>query len=294
MAAVLARLLWRARARYAFGSLNLIASRSLIPEMLMKSVLALSLLLFTSSALAAVVGKDVGYKAGDTVMKGYLAYDDAVKGKRGGVLVVPEWWGANDYAKKRARMLASEGYVALVVDMYGNGQIADNPKDAGALAGSVNKNPPLALARFQAAEKFLDRQPNVKKGEVAALGYCFGGGVVLNMARAGEPLKAVVSYHGVLATDISVKPGAIKAKLRVFTGEADPIVPPEQVEAFKTEMTNAKADYMLVSYPDVKHTFTNREADSYAAQFGLPLKYDNAADNDSWTRTLEFLKATLK
>ena len=260
----------------------------------MKTALALSLLFFTSSALAAVIGKDVGYKAGDTPMKGYLAYDDAVKGRRAGVLVVPEWWGANDYAKKRARMLASEGYVALVVDMYGEGQVADNPKDAGALAGSVNRNPTLAYARFDAARKFLDRQPNVKKGETAALGYCFGGGVVLNMARSGMPLKAAGSYHGVLATDISLKPGDIKTKLRIFHGEADPIVPPEQVQAFKTEMDNAKADYMFVAYPGVKHTFTNREADSYAAQFNLPLKYDNAADNDSWTRTLEFLKATLK
>ena len=259
----------------------------------MKTALALSLLFFTSSALAAVVGKDVTYKAGDTAMKGYLAYDDAVKGKRAGVLVVPEWWGASDYAKKRARMLASEGYVALVVDMYGNGQIADNPKDAGALAGSVNKNPPLAYARVDAARNFLDKQSNVKKGQTAALGYCFGGGVVLNMARAGMPLKAVVSYHGVLASDLSPKPGEIKAKIRVFHGEADPIVPPVQVDAFKTEMANAGADYMLVAYPGVKHTFTNREADSYAAQFGLPLKYDNEADTDSWTRTLEFLKATL-
>ncbi|HQT00250.1 MAG: dienelactone hydrolase [Hydrogenophilales bacterium 16-64-46] len=260
----------------------------------MKTALALSLLLFTSSALAAVIGKDVSYQAGDTTMKGFMAYDDAVKDKRAGVLVVPEWWGANDYARKRARMLAEAGYVALVVDMYGNGQVADNPKDAGALAGSVNKNPDLAYARMDAARKFLDAQGNVKKGELAALGYCFGGGVVLNMARAGLPLKSVASYHGVLATDISVKPGQIKAKIRVFHGEADPVVPPEQVEAFKTEMANAKADYMLVAYPGVKHTFTNREADSYAAQFGLPLKYDPEADKDSWTRTLEFLKATLK
>jgi dienelactone hydrolase len=259
----------------------------------MKTALALSLLFFTSSALAAVVGKDVSYKAGDTVMKGFLAFDDAAKGKRAGVLVVPEWWGANDYARKRARMLASEGYVALVVDMYGNGLIADNPTDAGALAGNINKNPALALQRFGAAEKFLNAQSQVKKGEIAALGYCFGGGVVLNMARAGVPLKSVVSYHGVLATDVSVKPGAIKAKLRIFHGEADPVVPPAQVEAFKTEMDNAKADYMFVAYPGVKHTFTNREADSYATQFGLPLKYDNAADIDSWTRTLEFLKSTL-
>jgi dienelactone hydrolase len=260
----------------------------------MKTALALSLLLFTSSALAAVIGKDVTYKAGDQTMKGFLAYDDAVKGKRAGVLVVPEWWGANDYARKRARMLAEAGYVAMVVDMYGNGQVADNPKDAGALAGSVNKNPDVAYARMDAARTFLDAQPGVKKGELAALGYCFGGGVVLNMARAGMPLKSVASYHGVLATDISVKPGSIKTAIRVFHGEADPIVPPEQVESFKTEMANAQADYMLVAYPGVKHTFTNREADSYAAQFGLPLKYDPEADKDSWTRTLEFLKATLK
>lgn len=260
----------------------------------MKTALALSLLFFASSAVAAVIGKDVSYKAGDMVMKGFIAYDDAIKEKRAGVLVVPEWWGANDYARKRARMLANEGYVALVVDMYGNGQVVDDPKAAGALAGKVNKNPQLAYARVDAARHFLDRQPNVKKGEIAALGYCFGGGVVLNMARAGMPLKAVASFHGVLATDVDIPPAGIKTKIRVFHGEADPIVPPTQVAAFKTEMDNARADYMFVAYPDVKHTFTNREADSYAAQFGLPLKYDYAADQDSWTRTLEFLRATLK
>ncbi len=259
----------------------------------MKTALALSLLFFTSSALAAVIGKDVSYKAGDTVMKGFLVYDDAVTTKRAGVLVVPEWWGANDYARKRARMLADAGYVALVVDMYGNGQVADNPQDAGALAGNINKNPQLALSRFEAAEHFLAKQPNVKKDEIAALGYCFGGGVVLNMVRAGEPLKSAITYHGILATDVSVKPGSIKTKLRIFTGEADPLVPPEQVEAFRTEMDNAKADYMVVTYPGAMHTFTNREADSYAVQYGLPLKYDPVADKDSWTRTLEFLRATL-
>ena len=259
----------------------------------MKTALALSLLFFTSSALAAVVGKDVSYKAGDTVMKGFLAFDDAANGKRAGVLVVPEWWGANDYARKRARMLANEGYVALVVDLYGNGQVADNPQDASALSGALNKNPALTLLRFQAAEHFMASQPNVKKGEIAALGYCFGGAVVLNMARAGEPLKAVASYHGILKPDTSIKYTEFKPKLRVFHGEADPFVPPEQVEAFKAEMDKAKADYMFFAYPGVKHTFTNREADSYAAQFNLPLKYDNGADTDSWTRTLEFLKSTL-
>lgn len=259
----------------------------------MKHLLSLLLLIPTLS-FAAVTGKEVTYKAGDSVMKGWLAYDTAARSKRPGVLVVPEWWGANDYARKRARMLAEAGYVALVVDMYGEGKTAANPKEAAALAGSVNKNPPLALARFQAAKKYLSRQPGVKKNELAALGYCFGGGVVLNVARAGEPLKAVVSYHGVLASDINVKPGSIKPAIRVFTGEADPIVPPEQIDAFKTEMDNAKADYKLVGYPGVTHTFTNREADSYAAQFGLPLKYDAHADADSWTQTLDFLKSVFK
>lgn len=259
-----------------------------------KISLALFLLFLSHAAHAAVVGKDVEYRAGHTTMKGFLAYDDTAKGKRPGVLVVSEWWGANDYGRKRARMLAEQGYVALLVDMYGNGKVATTAKEAGELAGSVNKNPPLALARFQAAEKFLASQFSVKKGELAALGYCFGGGVVLNMVRAGEPLKAVATFHAALATDVSVKPGDIKSKIRVFTGEADPAVPPEQVAAFKTEMENAKVDYKLVSYPGVKHTFTNREADSYAAQFGLPLKYDHAADTDSWDQTLVFLKSTLK
>lgn len=260
----------------------------------MKTLIALALLACSQIGWAAIVGKDVQYSAGDTLMKGYLAYDDAIKGKRPGVLVVPEWWGVNDYGRKRARMLAEQGYVALVVDMYGQGQTASNPKDAGALAGGVNKNPQVALARFQAAERFLGNQVNVKKGELAALGYCFGGGVVLNMARLGEPLKAVVSYHGILASDIPVKPDDIKAKLRVFNGTADPLVPPAQVESFRTDMDNAKVDYVLVDYPDVKHTFTNREADSYAAQFGLPLKYDANADSDSWAKTVEFLKVTFK
>lgn len=259
-----------------------------------KMLFAITMLLFAQSSFAAVIGRDVEYRAGDKVMKGFLAIDDSVRGKRAGVLVVPEWWGVNDYARKRARMLAEEGYVALVVDMYGDGKVAANPKEAGELAGSVNKNPPLALARFQAAKKFLSRQREVKKGELGAFGYCFGGAVVLNMARAGEPLKAVATFHAVLATDVSVKPGDIQSKIRVFHGEADPLVPPEQVAAFKTEMDNAKVDYKLVSYPGAKHTFTNREADSYATQFNLPLKYDPAADADSWSQALAFLKATLK
>lgn len=257
----------------------------------MKALAFALLCALSAPSLAAVIVKDVQYKAGNDTMKGYLAYDDAQPGKRPGVLVVPEWWGANDYAQKRARMLAEHGYVALVVDMYGEGRVVDNPKDAGALAGAVNKNPELAHTRFRAAETFLQDQPGVAKGQLAAFGYCFGGGVVLQMARLGEPLQAVASFHGVLATDVPVKPGDIKGRIAVFTGEADPIVPPAQVDGFELEMENAKVNYMLISYPGAKHTFTNRQADSYAAQYGLPLKYDPAADADSWAKALDLLKA---
>jgi dienelactone hydrolase len=272
----------------------MLGASSTFLEDMMKRLWIVVLFGLAIEAHAALLGRDVEYRDGATVLRGHLAYDDAVSGKRPGVLVVPEWWGVNDYARKRARMLAAEGYVALVVDMYGNGQVADNPKDAGALAGAVNRNPPVALSRFRAAARYLASQPQVRAERLAALGYCFGGGVVLNMARAGEPLAAVLSYHGVLATDVAVKPGGIAAKIRVFHGEADPVVPPEQVEAFRREMDAARADYRIVSYPGVKHTFTNREADSYAAQFGLPLKYDPFADADSWAQTVEFLKTVLQ
>lgn len=259
----------------------------------MKWLLSLFLLL-PIAAHAAVVGKTVEYVADGVKMKGYMAYDDAIKGKRPGVLVVHEWWGLNDYAKKRADMLAEAGYVALAMDMYGDGKTVDHPKDAGELSGSVIKNPALSRARFDAARKFLDVQPMVKRGQIAALGYCFGGAVVLNMARAGEPLKGVASYHGMLMTDAPAKPGAVKAKVRVFTGEADPMVPPAHIEAFKTEMSNAKADWQLVSYPGVKHSFTNPGADAFGEKFGLPLKYDAHADQSSWAHTLDFLKSVFK
>lgn len=260
----------------------------------MKWLLSLFLLL-PIAAHAAVVGKTVEYVAGGVKMKGYMAYDNTIKGKRPGVLVVHEWWGLNDYARKRADMLAKAGYVALAVDMYGDGKTADHPKDAGAMATAVNKDANLRRTRFETAKKFLDVQPLVKRGQIAALGYCFGGSVVLNMARSGEPLKGVVSFHGVLSTDLPpAAPGSIKAKVRVFTGEADPMVPPEQVEAFKTEMTNAKADWQLVSYPGVKHSFTNPDADAFGEKFGLPLKYDAHADQSSWAHTLDFLKSVFK
>lgn len=245
-------------------------------------------------ALAAVKGQDVTYKAGGVTMKGYLAYDDAKKGKRPGVLVVHEWWGHNDYARRRADMLAAMGYAALAVDMYGDGKTAQHPEDAGKFAGELAKNKPEAKARFEAAMKRLEKEKFVDRKNIAAIGYCFGGGVVLEMARMGLPLKAVASYHGSLGTDQPAQTGKVKARVMVFTGGDDPMAPKEQVDAFKKEMEGAGVPYKIVIYPGVKHSFTNPAADEYGKKFNMPLAYNAEADKDSWEETEAFLADAFK
>lgn len=239
---------------------------------------------------AAVQGKEVSYQAEGVTMKGYLAFDDAVPGKRPAVLVVHEWWGHNDYARHRARMLAELGYVALAVDMYGNGKQAEHPDDAGKFAGEVSKNLPVAKARFDAAMDMLKKQENVDAGKLAAFGYCFGGGIVLNMARMGADLRAAVSFHGSLGSDTPAKPGVIKGRVASFTGEADPMIGANIVAAFKQEMELAKVNYRAVTYPDAKHGFTNPGADALGKKFNLPLAYDASADKDSWKQATAMLK----
>jgi dienelactone hydrolase len=241
-------------------------------------------------AWAKVVGHEVEYRAGDTLLKGYLAEDTAVKGKRPAVLVVHEWWGLNEYARKRARMLAGMGYTALAVDMYGDGRTASHPDDAGRFAAEVTKNRQVEAARFNAALACLRQQPSVDPDRIAAIGYCFGGGVVLQMARAGAELRGVVSFHGSLATDSPAQPGTVKAQVLVFSGEADKFVPPDQVAAFREEMTRAGVRFRFVGYPRVLHSFSNPDADRVAKKFKLPLAYDRKADRDSWKQTGLFLR----
>lgn len=251
-------------------------------------------LLASSSVWAKVTAREVEYRSGDTVLKGYLAENSATKGKRPAVLVVHEWWGHNEYARKRARMLAELGYVALAVDMFGDGKTAQHPDDAGKFAGEVMKNKAVGEARFNAALDYMKQLPEVDPGRIAAIGYCFGGGVVLHMARQGADLKGVASFHGSLATDSPAQPGSVKAKVLVFNGEADKMIPPEQVTAFKEEMTKAGASFRYVGYPGVMHSFTNPDADSYAKKFNLPLAYDKKADQNSWSETKKFLKEIFK
>lgn len=261
----------------------------------MRKLIALvSLLLVAGVAQAAIKGKEVTYKQGDTVMKGYIAYDDSIKGKRPGVLVVHEWWGHNDYVRKRADMLAKLGYVALAVDMYGDGKTADHPKDAGAFAGQVRSNMPVAEARFKAALKLLENHPMTDKKKTAAIGYCFGGGIVLEMARRGVDLDGVVSFHGSLVTEHPAQKGAVKARVLVLNGQADPMVKAEHIEAFKKEMEAAGVNYEFINYPGVLHAFTNPDATELGKKFEIPIAYDAEADKDSWARMQSFFKAIFK
>lgn len=250
----------------------------------------LALAFFAVSTHAAVKGEPVEYKAGDTVLKGYIAYDDAIQGKRPGVIVVHEWWGHNEYARKRADMLAALGYTAIAVDMYGDGKQAAHPEDAGKFSGEVRKNLPLAKARFDAARRLLAKHATVDAKQIAAIGYCFGGAIVLEMARQDEDLKGVASFHGSLDTSNPAAAGKVKARVLVMTGADDPFIPAEKVEAFRKEMTAARANYSVIAYPGAKHSFTNPDADKYGKQFNLPLVYNAEADTQSWTEMQKFLK----
>ena len=238
--------------------------------------------------LAEVITEELSYRHGDTEMRGMLAYNKANKAAGPGVLVIHEWWGQNDYPRERARMLAELGYTALAVDMYGDGKTAEHPDDAGKFARAVGGNPELAKARFDAALAALREQPMVADDKIAAIGYCFGGGVVINMARAGTDIDGVVSYHGSLDTGTPAQAGDIKTRVLVFNGAADPLVTTEQIEAFKGEMDAAGADYRFVNYPGALHGFTNPGADEKGKAFSLPLAYDEKADRDSWEQTLAF------
>jgi dienelactone hydrolase len=262
--------------------------------LILASMTFMVMIIGLAQAQAKIVGKTVEYTAQGVTLKGYLAYDSSIKGKRPGVLVVHEWWGLNDYARKRARMLAELGYTALAVDMYGEGKQAAHPDDAGKFSSEVMKNFDMAKARFLAGEDLLKKEPTVDPDRVAAIGYCFGGGVVLNMARQGTDLKGIVSFHGMLMPVKPAEPGMVKAKILVLHGADDKFTTPEQIQAFKDEMTKAGADYKFIAYPGAVHSFTNPEATAYGKKFNIPLAYNKKADKESWDEMKKFLAEDLK
>lgn len=245
--------------------------------------LFLSLLLGCSTlAHAQIQTEEIPYTAADgTRLVGYLAWDDAVQGPRPGVLVVHEWWGLNDYAKRRARDLAALGYSALAIDMYGEGKNTGHPEDAKAFMNEALADPAKAKARFVAGLDLLKARPQTNASQLAAIGYCFGGKVVLDMARQSVPLAAVVSFHGALVTATPATPGSVKARVLVEHGAADSFITPEQITAFKAEMDQAGADYRFVELPGAKHGFSNPDADAHKGH-GLDLSYSKEADEQSW------------
>lgn len=247
--------------------------------------------LVATTASAALVEREETYTDGTLSMRGFIVYDDAVEGLRPGVLVVHELWGQNEYVRRRARMLAEQGYIAMAVDLYGEGKASEHPKEASEFASAVLANMQLGVSRLRAARALLDVQPQTDPAREAAIGYCLGGAAVLHMARAGEDLALVASFHGVLATLTPARRGVVKSRVLVYHGAADIVVPEADVQTFEQEMKSAEVDYKLTSYPDAKHGFTVPEADERAAKYDLPVAYDAEADQASWQDLLNELKA---
>jgi dienelactone hydrolase len=237
--------------------------------------------------------ENVTYSADGIQFKGYVVYDESKTGKRPAVLVVPEWWGLNDYAKSRARQLAELGYIAMAVDMYGDGKTAANPQEAQALATPFYKNPQLAKTRLDAAQKKLKEFKQTDVSEMAAIGYCFGGSVVLNSAKLGADLKGVVCFHGGL-TGAPANKELLKAKILVCNGGADKFISEQDIEAFKHAMDSIGADYTFKSYANATHAFTNPASTENGKKFNMPIEYNEAADKASWNDMQVFLVGVFK
>jgi dienelactone hydrolase len=238
---------------------------------------------------AAIVEQDVPYSVDTVNMNGFAAYDSSNKDKRPVVLVVHEWWGLNDYTKSRVRQLAELGYLAMAVDLYGDRKQGNDPAAAGALAMPFYTNPQMAQQRFDAALAKVKTFAQADTSKIAAIGYCFGGAQVLNMARLGEPLVAVVSFHGNLV-GVAPKKELMKAQILVCHGAADGFVPPAEVAQFKKQMDSVGISYEFHQYDSAKHAFTNPGATALGEKFGIPVAYNAAADSASWNDMKAFFK----
>jgi dienelactone hydrolase len=228
---------------------------------------------------------------GDSLLNGYLVLDYSVRSKRPGVLIVHEWWGLNDFAKKRADELARMGYVAFAVDMYGKGIRTADPEEAGRLAGKYKGDRRLMRGRVRAGFDELRNHEQVDQRRVAAIGYCFGGTTVLELARSGADLAGIVSFHGGLQTPEPARAGSILANVLVLHGADDPMVPPEEVQRFQKEMREAGVDWQMIFYGNAVHSFTNPESGNDPAN---GIAYNETADRRSWEAMQSFFDEILK
>lgn len=245
-------------------------------------------LLVAGQAQAAIKSEPVEYRHGEAVLEGDLVYDDAVQVPQPGILVVHEWMGLGDYTKRRAKQLAELGYVALAADMYGKGVYAKDHEEAAKLSGALQSDREAMRGRILAALEVLKSFPRVDASRVGAIGYCFGGMTVLELARSGADVDAVVSFHAPLQTPSPAQPGAIKAKILVCHGAEDPHVTQEQVKAFEQEMRQAVADYRLIQFPGAVHSFTVPEAGDDSS---TGVAYHQEADRRSWEAMVQLFNA---
>ncbi|TGK27126.1 dienelactone hydrolase family protein [Leptospira yasudae] len=248
--------------------------------------------LFSVSLAAKTASKNIVYQEGETMLEGYIAYPDLdVKKKVPGVLVVHDWMGIGENSKMRADKLAGLGYVALAVDIYGKGVKPKGMEEAAKLANSYKQDRKLMRARILAALETLKAQPEVDVQNIAAIGYCFGGTVALELARSGASISGTVSFHGGLATPNPDDAKNIKGKILALHGADDPFVKTEEVEAFQEEMRNAKIDWQFVSYGGAVHSFTIKEAGNDNSKGAA---YNAKADKRSWNELLTFFAETFR
>lgn len=247
-----------------------------------KILITLLMLLLAAPAVAEIKSKAVHYQHDGEQLTGYLYWDDAIDGKRPGVLVVHEWWGLNDYAKKRAKMLAELGYVAFAADMYGDGKVTDKPAQAQEWMQEITTDVDGWRERASLGVLQLRNSGLADEKRLAAIGYCFGGATVFQLAYAGSDVLGVVSFHGALPAAPAEAKGKINARILAFHGAADNFVAPEVVQNFQIKLQESQADWEFVIFGgDVRHGFTNPDA----AAFGIEnLKYDAQSDFDSWER----------
>ncbi|MDP4151507.1 MAG: dienelactone hydrolase family protein [Bacteroidota bacterium] len=235
----------------------------------------------------------VTYNGDNATLNGYVVYDANNKNRRPAVLVVPEWWGLTDYPKMRAMKLAKLGYVAMAIDIYGGGKIADNPDSAKAFATPFYMNPQSAKARIDAAIAKIKTYPVVDTANIGAIGYCFGGGMLLNTVRLGDELKGVVSFHGSLIGTPARK-DLLKTRILVCHGNADQFVTQKDVAAFKHQMDSIGANYQFVGYDSATHAFTNPDATAMGQKFHMPIAYNAKADTASWEAMQSFFNGLFK
>ncbi len=259
--------------------------KSLLTLLFMSSILSLD----AQDASSSIKGEEVTYTDGGVTLKGYVAYNEQQQGIRPAIVVVPEWWGCNDYTRMRARMLAKLGYIAIAADMYGDGKIGANPTEAQAYATPFYKDPQLGKSRMEAAVKKIKGYPQADANKMAAIGYCFGGSMVLNAAKLGMDFKGVVSFHGGLA-GVPATPGTIKANILVCHGAADKFISAEELKKFRDNLDAVKAPYTFKSYQGATHAFTNPDATANGKKFNMPIEYNEAADKQSWKDMKDFFK----